>query len=140
MTVGRELLVLRQALQRLLLPYGGVAVDVARHLGREHEEAAVDPAPVALRLLLVAADQVVVDVERAEAARRLYGGDGGEPAVLAVEADQLAEVQIRHAVAVGEAELLAADVGQYALQAAAGHRLGAGVDEGHLPRLGARLV
>ena len=53
---------------------GRVAVDVVEHFGLEDEEAAIDPAAVALRLLRETGDPVAVDVERAEAARRLHRG------------------------------------------------------------------
>ncbi len=51
-----------------------------------------------------------------------------------------ADVDVGEAVAVGETELLLADVREHALEPAAGHRALASVDQRHPPRLGFRAV
>ena len=115
-------------------------LDVAADLGREHEVATVQPGAVSTRLLLESEHARTVQLDRAEAAGRLHGGDGGERTLLAVVVDQRRDVDVGEAVAVGEAEGLVADVAQHALETSAGHRVLAGVHERHLPRLGARAV
>ena len=57
-----------------------------------------------------------------------------------VELEQLSDVDVGDAVAVGQHERLVADVVADPLEPAAGLRLGAGVDERHPPRLGGVLV
>ena len=127
---------------RLGFPWRGVGGDVVDALGRENEIAAVDPAAVAHRLLDEAAHAVAgIHAERAVAAGRLHRSDGRQLAVRAVERDQRADIDIGHAVAVGEAErLFAAHVVGHSAQAPAGHRIVAGVHERDAPRLGLALV
>src|SRR4051812_48076581 len=134
MAVRRKLVLLRQALERLVLPGRVVAFDVVADLWRQHEEAAVDPAALA-RLLLEAADPVATEVDRAPAPARLNRRHRGEGALPAVEGQQLAQVDVGHSVAVGEEELLVAHVRQHALEPSAGLRLVARVDQGDAPRL-----
>ena len=107
--------------------------DQVEHLGREHEEAAVDPAFADLRLLLELGHALAVEPEAAEAGRRPDGGDGGELAVAAVKGDQLADVHVGDAVAVGQHERRAADPGPEPAEPAAGLGLEAGVHEMHPP-------
>src|SRR3954467_8811177 len=80
-TVGSELPVLRQALERLLLPDGGVVAEIVEDRGLQHEEAAIDPAAVAPRLLLEMPDHIVADIERTKPGRRLDRGNRRVPAV-----------------------------------------------------------
>jgi len=54
--VGRQLLVVRQALQRLALPDRRVALDVAERAGFEDEESTVDPGAIARRFFLETRD------------------------------------------------------------------------------------
>ena len=112
-------------------------MDVVQHLRLEHEEAAVDPAAVAFWLLVERPDLRLLRAERhrPETARRLDRRQRGEDALLAVERDQLADVDVADAVAVREAEGFVADVFGHPLQSSAGHRCLAGVDERHRPRL-----
>src|SRR6478736_5081972 len=88
--------------QRLGLPGRVVGVDQVDAARRQHEEAAVDPAAVATRLFREATYDLAVQGQRAVASRRLDRGDRGEPAVLAMKARQGADVDVGHAVAVGE--------------------------------------
>ena len=130
-----------ELLHRLALPHRGVALDVVADLGREHEVAAVDPAAVALRLLLEAVHLVVGDLQRPEAPGRLHPGHRRLEPGVAVLSDRAADVDVAHAVAVRAAErLVVLDERQDALDAPADHRVLAGVDQRHRPRLGTRLV
>src|SRR5690242_12875518 len=86
-SIGGQLAVARERFEWRALPHAVVAVDIGERAGFEHEEAAVDPAAVALRLLGEARDAMAVDVERAESTRRLYRADGGEGAALAMESE-----------------------------------------------------
>src|SRR3954465_10021160 len=123
MAVGGQLAVVGQALERLALPDRLVALDVVEDAGLEDEEAPVDPAAVAGGLLAERLDAVALERERAEAAGRLDRRQGREHALLAVEFDQGADVDVRDAVPVGEAERLVADCLLRPLQPAARHRL-----------------
>src|ERR1700733_13293000 len=102
--VAGELAVAGERAHRLLLPHGVGAPDVAADLGGEHEEAAVHPAAVAARLLFEPAHQPVLDLERAEAPGRLYGGHRRARPLLAVKGDPRGDVDVGDAIAVGEAE------------------------------------
>ena len=110
----------------------------------EHEEAAVHvgPGAIAVGFLVEGGDPgaIVTQGEGAEAAGRLHGREGGADTLPAVERDCLGDVQVAHAVAVGEAEALRADIVANPLDAAAGHRLLAGVHQGHAPGLGDGVV
>ena len=73
------------------------------------------------------------------------GGVGGRQrclqAVLLVKGEQVANVDITHTIAVGQAKgILVLDMLGHPFQATAGHCLGAGVDEGDAPGLGVALV
>ena len=58
-----------------------------------------------------------------------------------MECDQLADVDIAEAVAIGKAEgIVVTDVISHPLESAARHRLFTRVDERHLPRLGLPLM
>src|SRR5687768_10233289 len=102
MSIGGEIAAARERLHRLALPERGVAIDEVDHPGREHEKTAVDPAAFAARLLLEARHAIAVDIERAEARRRLHRSDRGEDALRAVIRDELAAIDVRDAVAVRE--------------------------------------
>src|SRR4051812_26576369 len=86
--VGAELAGGGERLHRLALPDGLLAGDEVQHSGLEDEEAAVDPAAgVAVRLLLEAAHEAALDLQRAPTAGRLDGGHGGRAPFAAVEVD-----------------------------------------------------
>src|SRR4051794_34794344 len=133
--VGGQLAVIRQALKGLALPDRLVALDVVEDAGLEDEEAPVDPATVAGGLLAERLDPVSLERERTEAAGRLDRRQGREHALLAVEFDEGADVDVRDAVAVGEAERFFSDGLLRPLQPAARHRLVAGAEERHAPWL-----
>src|SRR5207247_881216 len=88
-------------------------------------------------LLAEAGDELLVrrKAHRPEASRRLDGGHRGEDAAALVEANQLSDVDVADAVAVREAEGLVGKVLPDPAHTAAGHRLLAGVDQRHAPRL-----
>src|SRR5215210_3828142 len=136
-----ELSVTGEVAQRLALEWGGVTGDVVQDLRGQQHESAVDPTALGLRLLAEAVDPAVaVDVEHPEAAGRLHCCDRRQRGVAPVRRGQRVEVDTRHAVAVGHVERLVADIVAGALQAAAGHRRIAGLDQRHPPRLGALAV
>ena len=115
MPIGDQVAVVGQSLEGLALPDRVRPVDEAEHRRVGDEEAAVDEAAVAGRLFLEAADEVTFELESAEPARRRDRGDGRLLAMTFVEGDQLADVDRRDAVAVGEAEgLVVVQVGSTA--------------------------
>src|SRR6185503_4052524 len=102
---------------------------------------AVDETAVARRLLGESDDGVAPALDRAVAAGRPHRRDRGELAVAVMEADQFADVHIADAVAIGEAEgILAGQMRADALEAAAGLRVLAGVNERHAPGFGLLLM
>src|SRR6266446_792139 len=99
MPVGVQLTVLHQAFHRLTLQDGGVVGEEIEYVRFEDEKAAVDPAGAGGRLLGERADLVAVEIEAAEAGGGMHGGDGGEPAVTPMKRHQVADVDVRQAVA-----------------------------------------
>ncbi len=83
---------------------------------------------------------VSLHVERAETPRRLDRGDRGELARPCVKAEQLPDVDVADAVAVGHAEVGIADIAAHPLEPAPGHRVLARVHQRHAPGLDVLLV
>src|SRR5207247_1573038 len=90
-------------------------------LALEDEVAGADPARGVDRLLLEAGHLPAVNLDLAEPPRRPYRRYRTDPTVLAMETEQVVDVNIAHAVAVGEHERLTLDVALDALDAATGH-------------------
>src|SRR3546814_9316811 len=137
MSVGGELALGGERLERRAFPGGGIAVDVVDRLGLDDEEAAVDVADVLVRLLAEGADAVRSghQVEHAETARRPYGGQGGQRAAAAMERELPGDVDVGDAVAIGETEGIAVEIGPDALDPPPRHRSLAGVDQRYTPGL-----
>ena len=120
--VQRQLAVAREAARAARAPTRWSSpVEVAADLGREHEEAAVDPAAVAVRLLGEAGHP------RRPSSSSAPKRPGGCTAVTVAsvpcarwKATSARDVDVGDAVAVGEAEVLVADV--VAARAAGGRR------------------
>ena len=89
--VRHQLAVACELLERLTLPLGLVARHVVEHARLEHEEGAVDPDLLDLRLLGELEDGVALEMEMAEPRGRPDDGDGRELAVCAVELEQAVE-------------------------------------------------
>src|SRR5262245_21674700 len=115
--VGHELAFLRERLERLELEVRRVAGDEVERSRLEDEEAAVDPRVALQALLGELLHAVALEREAAEARGRAHGGDGRELAVRLVERDELVEVDIADAVAVGAEERAVAQVRAEALEA-----------------------
>ena len=149
MAIGPQLTIGGQALERRSLERHVVALDPVQHRRLQHEVPAVHPGAVPHGLLLegphggreeLPLHLVLVDLQGAEAPERLHGRDRGQLAVRPVEVEQLRDVHVGDAVAVGQHERVVAHVLPHPLDPAAGLRLGAGVDQRHAPRLGGVLV
>ena len=102
--VGHQLAVAREPFQRFLFEVRRVAVDVVEDLRLQHEEGAVDPAFLRLRLFRELGDPVAVEFEMTEARRRANCGQRRQLSVRTVERQQLVQVDVGHAVAPGEHE------------------------------------
>src|SRR6266511_1689103 len=98
MMEGAQLARTRQARQRVLLERGGIAFDVFAHLGREHEEAAIDPLSVAGRFLLEVEDRIVVHHQRTPASGGLHGGQRRQLSVLLMNLDRARDVYVAYTV------------------------------------------
>src|SRR5205807_9850142 len=85
-------------------------------------------------------DKVAVEDQAAEVGGRADGVYGRQPAVLAMKAQQVIQVDVADAVAVGEHESLAIERGLESLDPSAGVGPQAGVDEVHGPGPGLGLV
>src|SRR3954463_4977213 len=94
-----------EPLKRSMLPDGIAAIDVVQHFGREDKKSSVDPAFV-LRLLAEACDFVALKYQRSEAGGRLHRSHCRQLSGFLVRLDQLADINVGKAVAVGEAKLL----------------------------------
>src|SRR5207249_2071893 len=107
----------------------------------EDEEAAVDQPAVAGRLFPEAAHQVAVGFDRAETSRRGDRRHRRFLAMLAMEGDQLSDVDRRYSVAISEAEGVAVvQVARYGLEPAAGLRVSAGIHQCDPPGLAPVLM
>ena len=135
MTIGGELPVLRETLERVGLETRRVVVEVVEESRLEDEEATVDPTLADLWLLGELRDEVALEDEPAEARGRSHRSDGRDPAVAPVEAKELAEVDIGDAVAVRGHERLPVEQRSQTADAPAGARLETGVDDMHDPVL-----
>ena len=136
MAKGAELVARDQPLDRGAFPGDMVAIHRIDGLGRQHEEAAVDGVALFQGLFDELGDLITVQFQRAETSLGGDGGHRGQLAAATMEVEQGTQVDVGQAVAVGEKEGLL--VGKEVLdagEAAAGHRLFAGVDEGDAPGL-----
>src|SRR5271169_5479273 len=88
MVVDRQLIVAGQMFERLALPNRCVAFDIVADFRGEHEEAAIDPAAFADRLLTKTDDARAIRFERPEPAGRLRRSDSGEPTLALVEREE----------------------------------------------------
>src|ERR1700730_2533472 len=95
----------------------------------EDHETPVDPALADLGLFLELGHEVAVEVEATEPRGRPDRGHGREPSMAAVEGQEIPEVDVAHAVPVGQHEGLVLQPGLEPLQAAPGQGLGAGVHQ-----------
>src|SRR5690606_29227728 len=94
-----------------LFPNCLVAVDIVKSLGFKDKEAAVYPRAVPLRFCLEAVYLIIVamQAEGAKSAWRLNGGKGGINFLFFVECNQVGDIHVADAVAVGKTECLVAD-------------------------------
>ena len=123
----------RQALQGFTFPQRLVAIDQVDHLGREHEKPAVDHAAVTLGLLVERCDPIVTaNVQRAKPPQRIGRRDRRQQAMRPMKFDQMAKIDITHAVAIGQAEgIFIPDILRNATDPAAIHRGVTGIDQTH---------
>jgi uncharacterized protein YcsI (UPF0317 family) len=96
--------------QRFFFPDRRIPCNPVQHTRRQHEKAAVDPAPVAARFFLKSVDAVALGNQRAIAARRLNRSDRGVAAMIAMKLYECADVDIGQAIAVGQAEIVVVEV------------------------------
>src|SRR4026209_2854023 len=79
-SIGRELSIRGQALERLDLEVAAVAAQGGEPPGLEHQKAAVDPALADLRLVFELADQVAVEAQVAESGGGTHRSDRSDAA------------------------------------------------------------
>ena len=139
--VGLQLAIAAEGFQRHRFPRHIITLDQRQHARRQYEKAAIDEAAIAARFFGETRHHVALAPQRAVASRGLHRGHRGRLAVAAVEGDQGADIDVRHAIAIGEAEgLFFLDVVRHALETAARHGGLAGVHQGHAPGFGLALV
>src|ERR1700674_4876933 len=141
MMEGAQLIGLGELLQGILLEWSRVARNIFAHLGREYEEATIDPLAVARGLLLEIKNRIVPHHQRTEASGGLHCGQRCKSAMLLVEFDAAGDIDIGHPVAIGHTEgFLVPYVPQNTLDAPPGLGLAAGIDERNPPRLATVLM
>src|SRR4029453_13486267 len=138
--VRRELLLLRQPLQRRPLPDGLVIFDELEDTAGENKKAAVDPSAITSRLLLHGAYDRPGKAHGAEAAWRPHGREGGESPLPSMVFNQRRDVDIGQPVAIRHAERLVMDVFRDALQPATGLSIQPRFHESNPPRLRSAVV
>ena len=135
MLVAHELPFRRQTAQRLLLEYAIVTRQIVKDLRLEDHIASIDWRAVHLRLLAEGMDGIVAaDIQDT---LRLVLQDRRERRQLAMrlmELDEFADIDVTDAIAIRHAERLIADIRLDALDAPAGHRAVARINDGHTPR------
>mgnify|MGYP001666883442 CR=1 FL=1 len=141
MLVAHELPFRSQTAQRLLLENAVIPRQIVKDLRLEDHITSIDWRAVHLRLLAEGMDGIVAaDVQDA---LRLILQDCRERRQLAMrlmELDELADIDITDTVAIRHAERLIADIRLDTLDAPAGHRAVARIDDRHAPRLRMLLV
>ena len=130
MAIGGQLPIGGQVFEWGFFPHRVVATQVVKNTRLQHKEAAVNPGSfAALGLLHKVAHAAVLtgQVEHPEPARLAHSRERGQHTLLAVVADTFFNVDVAHAIAVGQAESLIVQILFYPTQAAAGHGFQAGV-------------
>ena len=122
--IDPELIVSRKAFERPPLEYTIVAaLQVVEHAAVQYEVAAVDPGVTRRRLLGELTHAVAAEGKLAKTTDRVDSGQGRDAAAGAVELQQITDVDVRHAVSIGQQEvLIVTDVLLDPRQSAAGHR------------------
>src|SRR4029453_17116974 len=112
---------------------GRILGEIVERAALEHEEPAVDHAVVGLRLLAELADALAAHAPLPEPRRRVHARHGGERALSFVKREEAAQIDVAHAVAVGEHEAIAGEIPRRLLHAGAGGGRVARVDERDAP-------
>ena len=134
MMIGHQIPGSCEFFERCALPGCGVAVDEIDDGRVKHEKAAVDQGLISRGLFDEPLHLIFVDLQCAIAPRRCDGGYCGAAAMAFVKCHQLANVDIRQAVAVSETKwLIGGQIAGNAAQAPARHRGLASVDKRNLP-------
>src|SRR5207302_3345740 len=111
----------RQSFQWSTFPTGRVTLNIVEYRRLAYEKAAIDPPYFVIGLFSEALNIAVVrTLDDPEPPGRRHRGDGYLAAMLAMETHDFADIELRDAVAVGQAECLVGDVGRDPLDAAAG--------------------
>lgn len=141
MLVAHKLTVFRKLLERRLLEDAVVSVKIVKDFRLEDHVPRIDGRAVLRGFFAKRADCALdADVENAFGLVEVDGGEGRELAMAAVESDELLDIDVADAVAVGHEEGLVADVFPDAADAPAGHGVETRVDDGHAPWLGVLLM
>src|SRR5450830_1416659 len=139
--VGHELAVSGELHQGLLLPDGAVVFEVTQYLGREHKKTGIDEGTVALWHFFEAHDLAVLNIQRTKTTGWIGCSQCGGFTMAAMEGDGGTDIDIAHAVAIGEAKgFFVFDVFGHAAQTATGHGVVARVNQRHGPRFGPFMV
>ena len=127
--------------QGLLLPDGAIAREMAEHIGRKYKKTSIDESAVALGLFFEAHDLPALNIQRTKTTGWVGRSECGIFAVTAVESDGGADIDIAHAIAIGEAKrFVVFDVFGHPAQAPACHGCVACVNQRDRPGLGAFVV
>lgn len=139
-TVGVHLAVLGEVFQRGTFEDGRIIVggNVVEHFRLANEITRIDPVAVAVRLLLEGKYLVCLQIylQGTELAAGLVGGEGQSRTGTFVGGDAVGNVQVCHAIPIGQEKTLVAHVFLNTLDTSAGLGVQAGINHCHPPVLG----
>src|ERR1700733_1548894 len=139
--VGTQLRIPGKRLERRRLPRRLVAFDPVNDFWVEHKEAAIYVRIVTGRFFHEGLYSRAVDLKCAVTSRRPHRSYGRQLSMVAMKSDCGLDIDIREAIAIGEAErLLWIEIAAYPLESTTGQRHLPGIHECDPPRLDAALM
>jgi hypothetical protein len=138
---GRQLTVRRQALQGFVFPHRVVALDQFQHAGFQYEKTTVDQAALGRRLFLERDYLAALGNDAAKTRRGPNAGHRGFAAVIGMEGEFRADIDVGQTIPVGHAKWFAG-IQEFAnlQKPPAGHGFLAGIHQSHFPGFTAAVV
>ena len=130
-----------QLAQRGLLKNGIITADGIKHFRFQHHIARIDDSPIVDAFFTERLNRIVLaDIQHAFLLFLHHGGQSCQLAMLLMELDQFGNVHIADAITIGHHKGFVADIFLHPLDAAARHRVQAGIHHRHAPRLGVLVM
>src|SRR6185437_13577148 len=131
----------REPYDRRAFPAAVIAFDQVKTARRQNEKAAVDQPTIAARLFEEGCHRRALAFQSAVAPRRPHGRNCRQLSVTEMKIDRRPDIQIAQPVAISETESwFILDIAGNALEASAGQRVFASVDQRHAPWLDLLLM